>query len=67
LEQDSVGNGRFAAIVKMGKQMTIISTKTLWLIYTEFAFLIKKSEKSMINGSFIDEDYRQLQLKNIGK
>ena len=52
MEQDSVGNGRFAAIVKMGKQMTIISTKTLWLIYTEFAFLIKKSEKSMINGSF---------------
>ena len=67
MEQDSVGNGRFAAIVKMGKQMTIISAKTLWLVYTESAVLIKKSEKIMIGGSFMDEDYRQLQLKNIGK
>ena len=46
LEQDSVGHRRFAAIVEMGTQMTIISGKTFSLRYEESTILTKIREIS---------------------
>jgi hypothetical protein len=67
LEQDSVGHRRFAAIVEMGTHTTIISGKTFCLMYKESTILAEKGGISTTQGTFLDEDYDQLQLENVEK
>lgn len=58
MEQDSVGHGRFVAIMKTGKQENW--KMTFCLLYAEFAFLARES---MIKDSFRNEDYNPAIVK----
>lgn len=67
MEHDSVGNGRFVTIGEKGTRKTIILEKTSDFVYPKSDIHAPSGALSATEGSFLLEDYNQLQLRNVGK